>query len=79
MGTTPTSTSTISAAVAPASHRRIGLRSVGRNRATDRDQRGEPDQRQRLRIELTGLDVDLAEDVSAKRASLMARQRSRSV
>ena len=60
-------------------HRGIGLRSVGRDRATDRDQRGEPDQRQRLRIELPGLERRPSPAPSAKRASLMARQRSRSV
>ena len=41
----------------PGAHRGIGLRPVGRDRATDRDQRGEADERQRLRIELLGLDV----------------------
>ena len=60
-------------------HRGIGLRSVGRHRATDRDQRGEPDQRQRLRIELSGLEPRLRRRRPAKRASLMASRRSRSV
>ena len=36
-------------------HRGIGLGSVRRLRASDRDQRGKPDERQRLRIELAGL------------------------
>ena len=53
MGMTPTSTSTISAAVAPALDRGVGLRAVGRDRAADRDQRGEADERQRLRVELS--------------------------
>ena len=35
-------------------HRGIGLRAVGRHSATDRDQRGQADQRQRLRIERPG-------------------------
>lgn len=36
-------------------HRGIGVCPIGRNSATDRDQRGEPDERQRLRIELLRL------------------------
>ncbi len=57
MGTTPTRTSTISATVAPARHRGVGLRAIGRYGAADRDQRTETDERQRLRIELPAGDV----------------------
>ena len=64
----------------PCTHRGVGLGAVGRHRATDRDQRGEADQRQRLRIELGGARPRLRRTASsARRASLIARRRSRSV
>ena len=54
--TSTTSTSTISAAVAPAFTAASVSRPVRRLRASDRDQCREPDQRQRLRVEPTGHD-----------------------
>ena len=45
----------------------------------DADQRGEPDKRQRLRIQLFGHDSGSADAVLPKCASLKARRRSRSV
>ena len=60
-------------------HRSVGLRAVGGHSATDRDQRAETDERQRLRIELPASHVDAAASSSAERSSLMARRRNRSV
>ena len=54
-------------------HRGIGLRSIGRNRATRRDQRGEPDERERLRIELSGLDSGSA-DAARRKAGVVDGQ-----
>ena len=58
-------------------HRGVGLRSVGRHCATDRHQRAEADQRQRLRIELA--DSTPVTQSSAKCSSLIASRRSTSV
>ena len=58
-------------------HRGIGLGSVGRHRATDRDQCGEADQCQRLRIELCA--ARRRSRASAKCSSLIASRRSTSV
>ena len=53
-GVTPTSTSTISSVVAPALERGIRLLAERRFRAAHRDQRGEPRERQRLRVDRRG-------------------------
>ena len=46
--------------------RGIGLGSVGRDSPADRDQCGQPDQRQRLRIQLQRLDSGSADAVLRK-------------
>ena len=80
MSTTPISTATISSGARASRHRDVGLGSIGRRLASHGDEGGEADQRQRLRIELaTRHPAGAPTRPSARRASLSARSRSRSV